>query len=213
MSDSQRIKIGILGGSFNPIHNGHIEIGLQAMKQYKLERIVVMPNNIPNYKRVSGDVHNTYREDMVKLAVKDIEGFVYSDMEITRPGITYTSDTLEELTRRYKGVSWHFIMGGDSLMNFDKWHRPDIIVSLSTLLVTARDDVDEEKAMNKIKELSLLYPGVNIKYVKIPQMDISSSLIRRKLMAGENIKGMVPDAVGQYIFDNHLYTHVGEIDV
>ena len=100
MSDSQRIKIGILGGSFNPIHNGHIEIGLQAMKQYKLERIVVMPNNIPNYKRVSGDVHNTYREDMVKLAVKDIEGFVYSDMEITRPGITYTSDTLEDLLQQ-----------------------------------------------------------------------------------------------------------------
>ena len=90
-------RIGILGGTFNPIHYGHIELGIQALSQFDLDKVLVMPNNKPAYKDVTSEIAASHRIEMIKLAISDIPGLEYSDFEISRPGITYTSDTLEAL--------------------------------------------------------------------------------------------------------------------
>ena len=105
--------VGILGGTFNPIHYGHIELGVQALEQFRLDKVLVMPNNKPGYKDISNEVTTDHRVNMIKLAIDGIKGLEYSDFELRRPGITYTSDTLEALHELYPDVHWYFIMGGD----------------------------------------------------------------------------------------------------
>ena len=103
--------VGILGGTFNPIHYGHIELGVQALEQFRLDKVLVMPNNKPGYKDISNEVTTDHRVNMIKLAIDGIKGLEYSDFELRRPGITYTSDTLEALHELYPDVHWYFIMG------------------------------------------------------------------------------------------------------
>ena len=197
--------VGILGGTFNPIHNGHIELGVQALEQFRLDKVLVMPNNKPGYKNISNEVSADHRINMIKLAIDGINGLEYSDFEIKRPGITYTSDTLEALHELYPDVHWYFIMGGDSIMYFDHWHRPDIISGLATLLVTTRIGASEEMINDKIASLHSLFPASDIRREYIRQHDISSSDIRAVVRSGGDIRDMVPDNVMTYIKNNDLY--------
>ena len=197
--------VGILGGTFNPIHNGHIELGVQALEQFRLDKVLVMPNNKPGYKNISNEVSADHRINMIKLAIDGINGLEYSDFEIKRPGITYTSDTLEALHELYPDVHWYFIMGGDSIMYFDRWHRPDIISGLATLLVTTRSGAPESMIDQKIASLRRIFPDSDIRREYIHQHDISSSDIRAAVRSGEDIRNMVPDSVITYIRDNGLY--------
>lgn len=199
------LHYGILGGSFNPIHNGHLELGRQAMCQFSLDKILVMPNNHPGYKDLSGDISTKQRTQMIKLAIEDKPGLCFSDFELKRPGITYTSDTLEALHSLYPKIKWYFIMGGDSIMYFDKWHRPDIILQHATLLVTTRGDVSEQVICDRISYLKNLFPHANICLERISSHDISSSAIRNSIARGDSIHGLVPDNVERYILDNNLY--------
>lgn len=197
--------VGILGGTFNPIHYGHIELGVQALEQFRLDKVLVMPNNKPGYKDISNEVTTDHRVNMIKLAIDGIKGLEYSDFELRRPGITYTSDTLEALHELYPDVHWYFIMGGDSIMHFDHWHRPDIISRHATLLVTTRSGASEDMINDKIASLHSLFPASDIRREYIHQHDISSSDIRAAVRSGEDIRDMVPDSVITYIRDNGLY--------
>lgn len=198
--------IGILGGTFNPIHNGHIELGIQALSQYNLDKVLVMPNNKPAYKDVSSEIAHKHRVNMIKLAISDIPGLEYSDFELKRSGITYTSDTLESLHALYPEVRWYFIMGGDSIMYFDKWYRPDVITRLATLLVTTRSDTPIENVKNKIDSLRKVYPYADIRLENIHEYDISSSEIRDNIKKGIPIDNDVPAKVRDYILCNQIYT-------
>ena len=192
--------VGILGGTFNPIHYGHIELGVQALEQFRLDKVLVMPNNKPGYKDISNEVTTDHRVNMIKLAIDGIKGLEYSDFELRRPGITYTSDTLEALHELYPDVHWYFIMGGDSIMYFDHWHRPDIISRHATLLVTTRSGASEDMINDKIASLHSLFPASDIRREYIHQHDI-----RAAVRSGEDIRDMVPDSVITYIRDNGLY--------
>ena len=140
----QNMKIGILGGSFNPVHNGHLELAKQALEQFALDQIWLMPNHIPAYKKWDRSVTNEDRLHMVELAVKDHDGLRCSDLELQRGGVTYTVDTLAQLHEQYPDTEWYFIMGGDSILAFDSWREPDRILSLSKLIVTTRDQIQAE---------------------------------------------------------------------
>lgn len=198
-------RIGILGGTFNPIHNGHIELGRQALSQYHLDKVLVMPNNKPDYKDTSSEISSLHRANMIKLAISGIPGMEYSDFELQRSGITYTSETLEALHRLYPDVHWYFIMGGDSVMYFDQWHRPDVIAHLATLLVTTRSDTSREQIFDKVIQLRGMYPYLDIRMENIQEYDISSSQIRENIKAGKDIADSVPVNVKNYIINNHLY--------
>ena len=116
----QNMKIGILGGSFNPVHNGHLELAKQALEQFALDQIWLMPNHIPAYKKWDRSVTNEDRLHMVELAVKDHDRLRCSDLELQRGGVTYTVDTLAQLHEQYPDTEWYFIMGGDSILAFDR---------------------------------------------------------------------------------------------
>ncbi len=197
--------IGILGGTFNPIHNGHIELGIQALRQFDLDKVLVMPNNKPAYKDISSEIPVEHRVNMIKLAIEGIDRLEFSDFELCRPGVTYTSDTLKSLHSLHPGVHWYFIMGGDSIMCFDRWHQPDVIARLATLLVTTRSDTPLNEVRDKIHSLKNIYPFADIRMENIHEYAVSSSMIRENIKAGECIDDVVPKAVKDYIIDNHLY--------
>lgn len=198
-------KTGILGGTFNPIHNGHIKLAKTAAKEFDLDKVLLMPNNIPAYKSNENIISGSHRAAMVSLAVKDFPNMEMSDIELNRNGITYTADTLTFLTDKYPDTSWYFIMGGDSLMTFDKWHNPEKILALSKIIVTVRDNISKKQIEDKVLALKKIYSNADISIMDFTPLDVSSSQIRYNISHGTDVKGMIPDDVINYISLNRLY--------
>jgi nicotinate-nucleotide adenylyltransferase len=146
---------------------------------------------------------------MINMAIQNLRDFEFSDLELTRGGITYTSDTLEFLSARYPEVRWYFIMGGDSVDSFLDWNRPEVITRLASLIVTTRGDIDKTKVMVDINKIKEKYPWADISFEIIDGMDISSSDIRKRVAKGQSISGMVPTQVEEYIKSTGLYSENG----
>ncbi|MBQ2745882.1 MAG: nicotinate (nicotinamide) nucleotide adenylyltransferase [Lachnospiraceae bacterium] len=191
-------KIGILGGTFNPIHIAHIQLAKAAYEQYDLEKVLIMVSPNPPHKagKVIADV--VHRNAMVKLAIKPYEYMKFSDFEQMREGFIYTAETLTLLNEKYPDNHYYFIVGGDSLDAIDKWYHPEIVLAKCTLLAAGRDDIYDDVLSARIKELNTRY-NADIRMVKMPKHDISSTEVR----AGELED--VPLEVAQYIRDNDLY--------
>ncbi len=198
-------KIGILGGTFNPIHNGHIEMASQAAKEFGLEQILIMPNNIPAYKNNEEIVSAAHRYAMANLAAEAYPYMEASDLEIKREGITYTSDTLGILSEKYPDTRWYFIIGGDSLIHFDEWHEPGSILKLSALIVAVRDGISRDQIEFQIDMLKSKYKYAEILIMDKVPVNVSSTEIRQCIKSGKSISGMVPDSVIKYIMKNGLY--------
>ncbi len=194
-------KIGILGGTFNPIHNGHLTIAKHALIEQQLDHVLIMPNHHPQYRSIEG-VTDEDRINMIKLAIKYEDGFIYSDVEILREGATYTVDTLRELKSASPKDEFYFIMGADSLMYFDKWRSPDEIIKLANILVAVRGDDDILKCNKKIDELAY---DDRITMLKSPNTIISSSDIRDRVRNNLDISELVPESVSEYIVAHGLY--------
>lgn len=205
MTTKRTKRYGILGGSFNPIHNGHVELAKTAMAQLGLDGVLVMPNSMPDYKEVYSNISTEHRVSMIKLAIGGCPGLEYSDLEIRRGGITYTADTLTELSRLYPEIHWYFIMGGDSIMYFDRWKRPEVILRLATILAACRDDASESAIEEKAEQLRAVYPFADIRLLRFDRHDVSSSDIRRLAGGGRSIQGMVCESVERYIEANGIY--------
>ncbi len=127
--------IGILGGTFNPIHLGHLIIAEQAYSQFDLDKVLVMPSGISYFKDGQGVLPAKVRLEMTECAVKDNDHLEVSDVEVRRPGNTYTSDTLIELHKEYSDARLYFIIGADTLYDLDSWHEPATIFSNCVILV------------------------------------------------------------------------------
>ncbi len=205
-AEGKSSKIGILGGTFNPIHNGHMELARQAINEFHLDKLLIMPNNIPAYKNNENIISGLHRFNMAVLAAKNEARMEASDIELKREGVTYTSDTLKLLTEEYPDASWYFIIGGDSLMSFDTRHKPDMILKLSKLLVASRANIDNSRLFDKINFLKSKHNYAQILTMDITPVDISSTNIRENIRNGKSIKGMVHDDVLKYIMDNRLYS-------
>lgn len=209
-------KIGILGGTFNPIHKGHLALGLAAAEQYDLEEVWLMPSKLPPHKSHFAMLSEEHRLNLTKLAAQTDTRFTVSDFELQRDGLTYTADTLELLTKEYPDVKFYFIIGGDSLVNFTKWRRPERILELCTLLAAGRAGY-EEKAVNEAAEsLRTQYPQAEIGTVVLPDHPISSNEIRKAFYTGnaEEIKQFLPEKVRAYLQEHRLYakTTFAELD-
>lgn len=199
-------KIGIMGGTFNPIHNGHLMLAERSYQQYALDQVLVIPNKLPDYKDTDELLDARQRSEMVKLAIQPYSYMQYSDMELRRQGITHTVDTLMELNRQYPDDQFYFILGADSLVHFEEWYQYREILKLAVILCAGRDGLECEK-LDPIREnLLSQVPEARIAYLDTPMMDISSTDIRERIAQKEQVMNWIPKPVYQYIMENHLYT-------
>ena len=195
-------KIGIMGGTFNPVHFGHLKMAKSALEQHSLDKVLFIPSGISYMKQDVLDAKHRFY--MVQLAIKEEPLFEISDIEVNRAGNSYTCDTLSSLYALYPDDSFYLIMGADSIFQIECWKNPEQIFSLATILVTVRDDYGLYDVQSKIGELEDKYNG-RIHVFTMDPVDISSTVIRNKAKRNEPIDGMVPDVVKHYINDYHLY--------
>jgi nicotinate-nucleotide adenylyltransferase len=186
-------RLGVFGGLFNPPHVGHLSLCQEAAWQLGLDRVVLVPTGHPAHRpapRESPEI----RLRLAQAAALGNPMFTVSRLEIDRIGPSYTVDTLRELSHRYPGSSLHLVIGADQLAAMDTWHEPAAIVQLARLAAALRPGVDVSRADTP-----------NLDWVEMPQIGISSSLVRDRVRAGRPIRYFVPDAVRELIEAEGLY--------
>lgn len=198
-------KIGIMGGTFDPIHNGHLMLGEQAYKEYGLNEIWYMPSGHPPHKKSRNVTEPAKRLAMTELAMKAHVGFVCSDFEVSRTGYTYTAQTLRLLHEAYPEHSFYFIIGADSLYEIEKWYEPDQVLAQAVILTAWREYEEADRSMDRqIAYLASKY-GADIRTLHCGEMDISSAELRRMIAKGQSIADYVPWEVAVYISAHGLY--------
>lgn len=197
-------KIGIMGGTFNPIHNGHLTLAKEAFKQFHLDEVLFMPCGVPYMKSDQKVESGQIRAEMTALAIQDIPEFTLSTIEIEQQGNTYTYETLEYLKNLNPDTEYFFIVGADSLFYMTEWKHPRRIFANCCILAAVRDDKTTEDMERQIVKLKKEF-NANICLLQITCMDISSSDIRRKVSFGASIEHEVPESVRDYIERKGLY--------
>lgn len=205
------MKIGIMGGTFNPIHNGHLKLAAVALAQYQLDEIWFMPSGLPAHKSNSELLPAEERLHMVELAIADNSSFTASSFEIDRAGFTYTADTLTTLAMEYQDNEFFFIIGGDSLMKFHYWVKPEVISSHATLLAAGRNGYSKEDMLKQAEQLKDLF-HTKVLFLEMPELNISSNEIRNlcKTDQYDSIKNLVPEPVLNYLISQRLYKEGNE---
>lgn len=207
-SDQHRRRIGILGGTFNPIHTGHLVMAEEVCKNHHLSKIIFIPTYIPPHKYVNdlADVHHRYQ--MIKAAVSGISKFEVSDLEIVREGKSYTIDTIQEILSHYgEDSEIYLIMGADSLNELELWKNIKKLAQLCHFVIVNRLGFKTE-ASDRLVEIIGSDNILDIERLKvdISPVDISSTNIRKKVNNGVQIKGLVPECVEVYIKEHNLYS-------
>lgn len=199
------LHIGIMGGTFDPIHLGHIQLAEQALNEVHLDRILFMPNHTPWMKRGRGVLDIEHRLNMVRLGIEGHPSFELSLVEIEAAGDSYTYQTLETLKKDYpKETQFYFIVGADSLFNMEDWVHPELILQNAVILAAVREGHDRE-ALNKQRERLIRLFGGEIRLLSMEQVDISSTRIREEFYRSASVKEMLPKKVAEYIAQHHLY--------
>ena len=193
------MKIGILGGSFDPIHNGHLNMAIKSYEQYDLDEVWLIPNGNAPHKKSDKMADARHRLAMCQLVANEYPYIKTSDIEIASQEYSFTYITMTKLKERYPEHIFYFIMGADSLDYFDKWRNPEIIAQKSVILVVNRDDFSEDDLKEKIKKINAIFPA-DIRIVHCPKVDVSSTELRQKLDKAD----VLPE-VYEYICQNELY--------
>lgn len=197
-------KIGIFGGSFDPVHNGHLAIAKAAYREFFLDEVWFMPAGHSPNKNESHMTAAKMRYEMTALAIEDYPYFSVSDFEIKTEGTSYTYLTLTRLKEMYPDTEFYFIMGADSLDYFEKWRKPEIICQKAKLLVAVREDLGQAEIMEKIENMKLLFQA-EFYPLSCPKVDISSSEIRHKLAEKQMVTELLPQKVLDYIRQHEIY--------
>ncbi len=197
-------KIGIMGGTFNPIHNAHLIMAEEARVQFDLDKILFMPSKNPPHKDKKDIVSDAHRGRMIQHAICHNPYFEYSDMELKREGTTYTKDTLATIKQESPETEVHFILGGDSLEALETWCEPAYIFANCHILAANRGDTADQKIKDWIQYYQDKY-GARISEIKMPLISISSEMIREKLAHRQSIGDYCPACVEYYIRNNELY--------
>lgn len=209
MNGNDCLRVGIYGGTFAPIHNGHVLAAKAFMEQMKLDYLFVIPTCLPPHKQIDFSDDPLYRLRMCELAFEGVDGVVISDTEIKRGGRSYTYDTLMELTR--PNTRLFLMCGTDMVLTFDTWYRFEDILKLCYPVYVRRenDPIMTGRIVDKITEYYNKY-GVMFRRIVTEPIDVSSTQIRRRVAEGKDISGLVPAGVEQFIRENGLYLSGGE---
>ena len=199
--------IGIMGGTFDPVHNAHLALAKQAYKQFNLDEVWMLPNGNPPHKKDTRQADVLHRINMVNLAIQDIPYLKLCDMECTSQTYHYTYETMQILNEQYPDTRFYFVMGADSLFDFDDWKEPGIISQECVLLAAARDHCPRAEMKDRVLELQERY-GADIRILNTPNMDIASGDIREDISRREDISDVLPAAVAEYIQCHGLYQNV-----
>lgn len=199
-------RIGILGGTFHPIHNGHLYIAKAAMRAFDFDELWIMPAGVPPHKQLKGDISRFERLEMCRAAIAEEPQMKLISDEIFKTTPSYTYETLQHFHQRFPQHEFFFIIGEDSLDSFAHWVHPEIICSLATIVVAVRDEEtkDYQDMQQKIERLSNQFSGT---FLLIPSkhVPISSTMLRQMLAKGESIAAYIPAGAFQYILEHRLY--------
>lgn len=203
MADTKK-RIGIMGGTFDPVHHAHLALAGKAYEQFSLDEIWMLPNGNPPHKRDTKQADMQCRMEMIRLAIREIPYLKLCDLERSGGEYHYTYETLHQLREQHPDTVFYFIMGADSLFEFDSWRNPEQISRNCILLAAVRDHCEKAKIHERIQELKERY-GAEVYLLDTPNMDIASADIRKMLGNGEDISRLVPETVEEYIREKGLY--------
>lgn len=198
-----RMKIGILGGTFNPIHTSHVQMAKECFDMLSLDKLIVIPTFIPPHKSAKHLLDANDRLIMCGLAIKDCPGFEVCDYEIMEQGRSYTYRTLKFLRDKHPGSEFFLLMGADMFLTVQDWRHPQEIYRMATLCAAQREH-GEFKAL-EFHAMRLRNEGAACIILNVDPTPLSSTLVRDKIMEGEDVTGMLDPAVWQYIKENRLY--------
>ena len=197
-------NIGILGGSFDPFHRGHLSIALAAASEDNFKEVVLMPAKVSPFKVGREMASDHDRLSMLKLVAEEYEKISVSTYEIENTEVSYTFDTLTALQQAYPDDDLWFIVGSDSLLSLEEWHKGKELLSHFSFLLATRPGYDLYETDQKMQEYVERY-GTRIQVLSNTHFDISSTEIKRTLRQGGSIHDMVPDAIERYIYEHGLY--------
>ena len=202
---NERKKIGIMGGTFDPIHMGHLILGEKTYEQLGLDKVWFMPAGNPPHKRNrKGRATDEQRVDMVRLAIESNPHFELSLMEMNEEGYTYTYRTLENLKEQNPDTDYYFIIGADSLYSFETWMEPFRICQAWTLVVAVRNHTPLPDLVQEMERLTQKYQGHFIR-LDTMNIDVSSQLLREWTASGKSLRYYVPDEVIAYMKEHDIY--------
>jgi nicotinate-nucleotide adenylyltransferase len=196
------LRLGILGGTFNPPHLAHLVCAQEAHRELALDRVLLIPAAIPPHKPVEQEPGAKHRLQMCQLAVGDDQRFQVSDVELRREGPSYTVDTLDVLSSQATNDELVLILGGDIAAGLPEWHRPERVLELATVAIAQRRGTPREQVQ---RALARLRGSERARFFEMPRIEISSTMVRRRVGGGLPIRYFVPDQVLDYIEREGLY--------
>jgi nicotinate-nucleotide adenylyltransferase len=196
------LRIGILGGAFNPPHLGHLVLAQEAFGQLRLDRVVFMPYGEPSHRSLEDDPGAEARLTMCEYAVGADARLAVSRLEIDRAGPTYTVDTLRELRSRSPDDDFVLLLGGDQAAALGSWESPEEVLSLAVVAVAERDEWRRASILDRLRGLE---GADRLSFFEMPRMEISSSMVRTRARSGQPIRYLVPDKVANYVGAQSLY--------
>ncbi len=198
------MNLAMFGGSFNPVHNGHVELTKSMISHFNLDRVFIIPTNITPLKDNSVMVSAFHRFEMCKLAFSGISQVEVSDREILREGKSYTVDTLSELKSEFSKAKIHLIVGADAFIQLPQWYKASEIFSLAKIITIARNNTYAEH-LNEVGESYKKIYDADYAVIKNPVTNISSTEIRERIFNHNSVKGLIPDSVYNFIKENEIY--------
>lgn len=200
----RKLRLGIYGGTFSPPHIGHVNSAKDFMAEMKLDKLLIIPDNLPPHKFFAGEASAEERLEMARLAFSGIDGCEVSDIEIRRGGKSYTYLTLEELSR--EDVELFFLCGTDMFLTLSEWRRPERIFELATICFVRREcDGELGERIKLLKEKYRTEYSARIIEISHKVEEVSSTALREKLKAREGVEALIPSAVYNYIIERGLY--------
>lgn len=197
-------KVGIIGGTFNPIHLGHLILAERTFEEFDLDEILFIPAGISYFKDQSVVLDKKTRIAMTGEAIGDNPRFALSTIECDRAGNSYTYETLEELKSKNPDNQYYLIIGADALFQMELWQKPENILRDAIILVAKRKGPTTQEFLDKMEEIKAKY-NADIRIIPCTYIDISSSEIRDRVKNGKSIRYLVPESIEKYIKKHHLY--------
>ncbi|MEN1678883.1 MAG: nicotinate-nucleotide adenylyltransferase [Planctomycetota bacterium] len=199
------MRLGIFGGSFDPVHNGHVTLARHAREQAELDELWFVPTAVQPHKRSGPVASDADRLAMLRLAIDVYDGLEVSTVELERGGVSYTVDTLRDLCRQRPEADLFLIMGADTLRDLPAWHDPVGVLEVVTPLVVARDGETPDYGVLSLLASPERIAEIEARAITMPPQPVSSSEVRRRIAAGEAIDELVPASVRQYVERSRLY--------